>query len=166
MPFLLFQILLKKGWKRKYGRDKEKTEKKTKIVFFTIFGYFFGAQNEASPNDPRAYVLAEVGAVIRKREGESKKKRDRYTERACGGPKRGANYGPSSPVSIPTLDESLAQVWLAQWRRTRRSSGAGSGADWRKWRRRRVATLSCKVVPCLAHIFNLLGAFLNGVILA
>ncbi len=38
-----------------------------------IFGQLFGPQNEASPNDPRAYVLAEVGAVIsKKREGETK----------------------------------------------------------------------------------------------
>ena len=42
------------------------------------------------------------------------KKRDRDTGRACDGPKRHANYGPSLPVSIPTLGESLAQVYVAQ----------------------------------------------------
>ncbi len=42
-------------------------------VFF-VFGHLFGVQNEVSPNDPRAYVLAEVSAVIRKkREGETKR---------------------------------------------------------------------------------------------
>ena len=44
------------------------------------------------------------------------KKRDSDTERASDGPKKGANYGPSSPVSIPTPGESLAQIWVAQWR--------------------------------------------------
>ena len=42
------------------------------------------------------------------------KKRDRDTERARGGPKRHANYGPSLPVSIPTLGKSLAQIYIAQ----------------------------------------------------
>ena len=42
--------------------------------------------------------------------------RDRDTERARDGPKRHTNYGPSSPASIPTPGESLAQIWVAQWR--------------------------------------------------
>ena len=38
-----------------------------------VFGHLLGDQNGHSELDPRAYVLAEVGAVIReKREGETK----------------------------------------------------------------------------------------------
>ncbi len=114
----------------------------------------------------RALMYWPKSVPVKEKGRERQKKRDRDTERASDGPKRHANYGPSWPVSIPTLGESLVQVWLAQWRRTRRSSGAGSDAGRRKWRRHRDATSSCTVGPCLAHIFNLLGAVLNGVILA
>ncbi len=47
------------------------------------------------------------------------KKRDRDTERACDGPKRYANYGPSLPVSMPTLGESLAQIYVVQIAQTK-----------------------------------------------
>ncbi len=51
---------------KKYAQDKEKKEKTQKSEgFFLFFGTFFGGPKEASPNDPRAYVLAQVGAVIR-----------------------------------------------------------------------------------------------------
>ncbi len=84
--------------------------------FFFVFGHLFGAQNEASSQDLRAYVLAEVGAVIREGVRESKKKRDSDTETAQNGQKRCANYGLSLPLSIPTPSESLAQIRVAQWR--------------------------------------------------
>ncbi len=45
------------------------------------------AQNEDPSNDPRAYVLAEVGAVKRKTVRERNKKRDSNTERAHNCPK-------------------------------------------------------------------------------
>ena len=38
------------------------------------------------------------------------KKRDRDTERACARTKRHANYGPSSPVSIPILVKTLWRI--------------------------------------------------------
>ncbi len=45
-----------------------------------------------------------------KEKGRARQKnRDSDTERADDCPKRHANCGPSSPVSIPTLGESLAQ---------------------------------------------------------
>ncbi len=77
---------------------------------------FFWAQNEDPSNDPRAYVLAEVGAVTRERVSEMNKKRDSNTESVHNCPKWHANYGPSLPVSIPTPVESLAQMSQAQWR--------------------------------------------------
>ncbi len=51
---------------------------------------------------------------LKAKKRERNKNRDRDTERACDGPKRHANYGPSLPVSIPTLGESLAQFYVAQ----------------------------------------------------
>ncbi len=47
---------------KKYAQDKEKTRKSE--VFFCFLAPFLGPK-EASPNDPCAYVLALVGAVIR-----------------------------------------------------------------------------------------------------
>ncbi len=51
--------------REKYAKNKAIGGKIPKKGFKTIFGYFFWAQNEDLPNDTRAYVLAEVGAVIR-----------------------------------------------------------------------------------------------------
>ncbi len=59
---------------KKYAQDKDKKEKHPKKLFFHHFGQLFWAQNGHPELDPRAYVLAKVGAVIRKkREGESKR---------------------------------------------------------------------------------------------
>ena len=110
----LFRILFEKGLKRKYSRHKDEIQKTKINELWPIFEPFLGNQNGHPELDPRAYVLAEVGAVIREREGGEQKKRNRATERARDGPKRHANYGPSLPVSIPTLAESLAQVCAAQ----------------------------------------------------
>ncbi len=47
-------------------RRRQRLIKNTqKCEFFSVFEHLFGAQNEASPQDPRAYVPAKVGAVIR-----------------------------------------------------------------------------------------------------
>ncbi len=73
-------FLSSKDKKTKLVVDKEKKEKNPKCEGFFVFGHFFEAQNEASPNDLRAYVLAEVGAVIRER-GEGRQKRDIETQR-------------------------------------------------------------------------------------
>ncbi len=64
-PFFLPLFLSSNIRKQKSVVDKEKKEKKKKIEVFCFWAFFFEVQNEASPNDPRAYVLAEVGAVIR-----------------------------------------------------------------------------------------------------
>ncbi len=71
-------------------RQRKKRKKPEKVRFLCFLALFFSPK-DASPNDPRAYVLAEVGAVIRQGVRKSKKKRDRGTGRACNGPKRHAN---------------------------------------------------------------------------
>ncbi len=78
-----------------------------------FFDDFLANQNGHPGLDPRTYVLAEVGAVIRERVGERNKKRDRDTEQALAGLNRGTNYGPTLPVSISMLLEHVAQAWLA-----------------------------------------------------
>ncbi len=75
--------------------------------------------------------------------GGEAKKRYRDTERARDGPKRHANYGPSLPVSIPTLGESLAQVWLAQTPAFPEGL-LGVKDGWRKGWRHRADTLKKK----------------------
>ncbi len=101
--------------RRIYAKDKDTEGKIPKNGLKNDFWVPYRARNEDPSNDPRAYVLAEVGAVIRKTVRENNKKRDSDTERANNSPKRHANCGPSSPVSIPTPGDSLAQVSLAQW---------------------------------------------------
>ncbi len=51
---------------------------------------------------------------VKEKGRERQKKRDSDIERADDCPKRHANCGPSSPVSIPTLGESLAHFYVAQ----------------------------------------------------
>ncbi len=55
---------------------------------------------------------------VKEAKGVRHKKRDRHTERAHDCQKRHANYGPSLPVSIPTLGESLARKFT--WRKLRK----------------------------------------------
>ena len=59
----------------KYERNQQdKTEKKLKKRVLSFLGNFLDPKNGHPSNDPRAFVLAEVGAVIRKkREGETKR---------------------------------------------------------------------------------------------
>ncbi len=64
----------------------------------------------------RALMYWPKSVQLISKERDRDKKRDRDTERACDGPKRRANYGLSLTVSIPTPGESLAQIWVAQWR--------------------------------------------------
>ncbi len=65
----LFRILFEKGLKRKYGRHKDEIQKTKINELWPIFDPFLGNQNGHPELDPRAYVLAEVGAVIRERGG-------------------------------------------------------------------------------------------------
>ncbi len=62
----------------------------------------------------RAFMCWPKSVPVKEEKRVRDKKRDRNTGRAHDGPKRHANYGPSLPVSIPTLGESLAQVCTAQ----------------------------------------------------
>ncbi len=62
----------------------------------------------------RALMYWPKPVPVKEKGREGEKKRDRGAERAHDCPKRHANYGPSSPVSIPTLGESLAQFYAAQ----------------------------------------------------
>ncbi len=103
----------------------------------------------------RALMYWSKSVLVKEKGRKRKKKKDRDTERARDCPKRHANYGPSLPVSIPTPGESLAQLRLAQRRRTRRSLDkwrAGSGGAW--WRRK-VDTSKNKVGSAPgAHFFT------------
>ena len=62
----------------------------------------------------RAFMYLEKSVPVKEKGRERQKKRDSDTERAHDCPKRHANCGPSLPVSIPTLDDSFAQVYVAQ----------------------------------------------------
>ncbi len=62
----------------------------------------------------RAFLYLEKSVPVKEKGRERQKKRDSDTERAQDCPKRHANCGPSLPVSIPTLDDSFAQVYVAQ----------------------------------------------------
>ncbi len=89
-----------------------------------IFEPFLGDQNGHPKLDLRAYVLAEVGAVIRKQEREEKESEKKKQETAPGGPKRHANFTPSPLVCIPTpksFGATLGGAYLAHiWRIYRR----------------------------------------------
>ncbi len=67
-----------------------------------------------TPKTIRALMYWLKSVPVREKTRERQKKRDSDTERAHDCPKRHANHGPSSPVSIPTLGESLAQFYVAQ----------------------------------------------------
>ncbi len=70
----LIRILSPNIKRKKYAQKKEKKREKNQKVSFLGFWAPFWSPNEASLNDPRAYVLAEVGAVKRKkRKGETKR---------------------------------------------------------------------------------------------
>ena len=62
----------------------------------------------------RALMYWPKSVPVKEEKGVRDKKRDRDSERACDGLKRHANYGSSLPVSIPTLGEFLAQIYIAQ----------------------------------------------------
>ena len=80
-------------------------------------GNFFGAQNEASPNDPSAYVLAEVGAVIRKkREGETKREIETQSKLVMA--KKGAQIKGPACLCLSLHFKVFAPVWVAHnWRK-------------------------------------------------
>ncbi len=77
---------------------------------------FFWVTKMGTLKTIRALMYWPKSVPVREKTRERQKKRDRDAERAHDCPKRHANYGLSSPVSIPTLGESLAQMWVAQWR--------------------------------------------------
>ncbi len=62
----------------------------------------------------RAFMYLKKSVPVKEKVRDRQKKRDSDTERAHDCPKRHANCRPSSPVSIPTLDDSFAQVCVAQ----------------------------------------------------
>ncbi len=69
------RILSSNHKRKKNAQDKDKGNKIPKKRIKFIFGYFLGAQNDDPSKDPRAYVLAEVGAVISKKERETQKEK-------------------------------------------------------------------------------------------
>ncbi len=74
-PFFLPLFLLPNDRKQKSEVDKDKTQKYKKVRLWPIFEPFLGNQNGHPELDPCAYVLAKVGAVIRKSEGKEQKER-------------------------------------------------------------------------------------------
>ncbi len=62
----------------------------------------------------RAFMYLEKSVPVKEKGRERDKKRDRDTGTALDCQKRHANYGPSLPVSIPTLGKFLAQFYVAQ----------------------------------------------------
>ena len=93
--------------KQKSVVNKDKKEKKPKSETLLFLGTFY--ESKMRPLQTiRALMYWPKPVPVMEKGRERQKKRDRVTERACDGPKRGANYGPSLPVSIPTLGESLA----------------------------------------------------------
>ncbi len=109
-PFLWFEFYrqTKKGKNTHKRRTKKKKNKK--VSLFLFFGTFLEFKRSARLCTGRS----RCGYKEEKRGRDQK--RDRDTERARNDPKKCANYGLSLPVSIPTPGDSLAQIWLAQWR--------------------------------------------------
>ncbi len=112
-PNFLFQILLKKGWKRKYGRDKDKTQKTKKLSFGPFLNLFWETKM-GTLNLIRAFMYLDKSLLVKGQERETTKKRDRDKERARYGPKRHANYALSSPVSIPSFGEPAVRLNCAK----------------------------------------------------
>ncbi len=84
------------------------------------FWVIFLGSKMGTPKTIRAFMyLPKSGRVKEDIRGRDKKT-DRDKDRAHDCPKRHANYGLSSPVSIPTLGESLAQFYVAQFAQIKR----------------------------------------------
>ncbi len=108
-PFILFKIYRQIIKGKKYAQDQDKKEKTQKERVLIIFGHIF---------EPKMVTLKTIHALmywpksvpVKEKRREKQKKRDRDSERACGCRKRHANYGPSSPVSIPLLAKTLWRI--------------------------------------------------------
>ncbi len=61
----------------------------------------------------RAVMYLEKSVSVKEKGRERQKKRDRDSERDHDGPKRCANYGRSSPLSIPTPRRFCASLGSA-----------------------------------------------------
>ncbi len=127
-----------------YSRQRQKRKKDQKNILLFL-GHFIWAQNGHLENDPRAYVLAKVGAVKCKKE-RIDKKRDRDTERARDGPKRHANYGPSLSVSIPSNGESVVSLNCAKMAHEKRAVAHGF-RRLELWVAAQDGHIGCKVGP-------------------
>ncbi len=112
--FLTFNIS-SNDRKQKSAIDKEQTPKNM-VKKFSHFWVFFWVTKMGTLKTIRALMYWPNSVPVREKGRERQKKRDREAVRAHDCPKRHANYGLSSPVSNPTLGESLAQMWVAQWR--------------------------------------------------
>ncbi len=74
-------------------------------------------------------MYLEKSVLVKKKWRKGQKKKDRDTERASDGRKRHANYGSSSPVSIPSSSESVVRLNCAKLAQLKRASKRGFG--WR-----------------------------------
>ena len=114
LPPFFYLYFYRQKIKNKISSRQRKKRKNPKMWgFFRFWALFWGTKWGLSKRSARLCTGRSRCGYKGERGGEAKK-RYRDTERARDGPKRHANYGPSLPVSIPTLGESLAQVWLAQ----------------------------------------------------
>ncbi len=109
--------ILSPNHKREKLRTRQrKKRKKAKKVSFLFFGHLFLSPKKGLSKRSSRLCTGRSRCGYKVERGGETKKRDSDTERACNCPKRRANYGPSSPVSIPTPGKSLAQIWVAKWR--------------------------------------------------
>ncbi len=145
------------------SKTKMKKTKTQKLSFFPVFGHF--SKLKMGPlNLIHAFMCWPKSVPLRKRVRERNKKRDNDTERAYDCPKRHANCGPSLPVSIPTLGESLVQVYVAQIAQIARAWLAQNPASSGAWSGARAATSSCKVGTESGAPFSIIFAARNCLI--
>ena len=137
-----FLIVLKKGWKRKYERDKDETQKYKKAV--SIFEPFFWATKMGTINLIRALMYLGKSVPVKGKEKERQKK-EIETQRELVVAQKGTQIMGRACPCLSLCFGSFGSVWRKPgWRRTRRLSSAGSGGWSGAWRRRAV-TLSCKL---------------------
>ena len=117
-PFFLPMFLSSNNRKQKSVVDKDKTEKNKKKLSCGPFLIFLGNHNGHPSNDPRAYVLAEVSAVIRKRR-EWETKREIDTQRMPLVAQKGTQI---MGWACPCLSLHLVSPWRNfTWRKLRKS---------------------------------------------
>ncbi len=110
--FLTFNSIVKRSKTKISNRQKMNPQKCMKNIQ-SFLGAFW-VTKMGTLKTIRAFMYLEKSVPVKEKGRKRQKKRDSDTQRAHDCPKRHANCGPSSTVSIPTLDDSFAQVYVAQ----------------------------------------------------